>query len=513
MKNKWRYILGITMPIILWAWAGDNTITVTQNMPYAYSLTAPSADTIFMAYRSGGADSVYQTIMISTDSGKTWQEFYSTAFVDSNHYYPTEVFYYGDTLCMTYSAPVVDTYGIALDFLPFDGSDTIKDTLPLYVDTIMNLRYAMVKNGDSVGYLYISGVVKRGDSTILFVSKGKNTQISNTNIMLFYIEKFVNLNMDLNLADFDAYYVGQDSVMLVFTETVDTPGYHAVYADVYLDTMGIYFIPEPLASFKKIKETHESKEAVFAYTCGMLNWAILDSVDLYFFYSADKALSSIDSVEFPYNDNYDEIQMIDMVQWHGLYCFTSGFNLSFVGVTPDGNYNVWFSDISIDDDTLAFYRTPVKISDSGYSYYIFNSALYYNSLKPRIKDIQNKAIPYIVWNYDYSTWNGVFLFYDSTAFRIDGYNYYSGIKNHREIYEGKLSIQNTRSRLILSSNLLKGDVQVSILDATGRVVERKTLKGLNGRGTINIKGLKKGVYFVIVKEKSRNLKGKFVKLK
>ncbi len=492
----------IFMLLILWAWGNDADITTSQYMPESYQLFAVNTDTIFMIYRYKTApDTTYETVMRSTDSGKTWG-FYTGLYLPGQlcDYRECDITYFNDTLFVIFPQQHSVAFARFSDSIHYSQPNT---SYTYTLDTAFNIKTEIVRYGGDI-YFYTAAVSKKGDTTKLVVTRS----IDHAGTWETVIERPITTvnSIHMKLLDFDAFALSSDSLKLVPTYSYydENSNTYAVYSEIWGDTLGPEaYIIHGMAILKITDSNHES-------ACDIMNnmtvWAIKDSGKLFFAYTTDD-LNSLNTIEYPYNTDYVELNGIDMVSWSTF--LASGFNLSYAGTTT-GNINVYFEEITISAGALSF-SEPILVSDSGYSSYIFNFSPY---VKPRIRNIADISIPYIVWNNDYSHLSGSppILFFDSTTYRIDGMAISSSVNEQKRKPVVPLKLYASGNTLDISLPQENRKFNVSIIDISGRTVLKRVLQFNNGSATIDITTLKSGVYLISLKNASGKFKGKFVKI-
>ncbi len=344
---------------------------------------------------------------------------------------------------------------------------------------------------------------KSGDTTIFEVQRSDDHGATWSTIIRRIISYSTSLK--LRLLDFEASSIASDSVMFLYVESYHdtTSDDYAVYTEVWVDALS--GTPTNITGLFPLKYTGSVIDAAASILGTSIVWAIADTGTLFFAWSTDTG-NTVDTMSYPYNDEFSYISGLDIASWYFLW--SSGFDLTFIGNSPYGQ-KVWVQKIYFDGDSISFSEPPGIVSDTTSYTYIFNFSPYY---KPRIKYTWNLFIPGIMWHLDYSHLTGSppCLFYDSTQFYFD-YSTYTGIKENKN-RKSILSVKINGNTLFASSTALKGIAKVKIVDITGRVVANKVATPHNNTVSTDITSLRRGIYFITIETNNIQLKGKFVKM-
>ena len=502
----YKKLLLVFVPVLLWAWGNDYYIRSIPYMAQSYDILIQSTDNDYHLLRYCEGDTLIQFLRGSSDSGKTW-DIYFSGFGRTNY-------------CKNEDVSLFSMQDSIVVYFPLDGLKTftfiIRDTNIYYpnertftinnVDTIINTKFRVIYNSGDWEF-YLGGIARNGDTSLLIT--WRSTDHGSTWEEIIHRAYTTVTDIHTFLLDFDVYRESPDSILIVPTVSYKNQSSenYAVYAEFYRYNLSTNHATL-IAPFTPLKITGSYHEATCSIRNDLVAWAIVDTGILYFVWTKDKG-ANYNSMEYPYQSSFDYISGVDMVPWT---LFSGGFNLAFIG-TSGGITNVWYHELFDTGDSINFSTDgPQQVSDSGVYTFLLNSSPYYH---PKIRNMNEIANPYITWHVDFSHFGGVppTFQYDSARFYIDWMTNPTGVKENKQPVTAMLQIKNRNNILELSSDYIHGSTDVQIMDITGRCLIKKRFNGAYKSLNIDIADLKGGVYFVSLKAQNRLLQGKFIKVR
>ncbi len=501
--NK-RLIAILFLPVLLFAWGNDITITMNRDtLPASYDIAIPNQyTTLFVKrVRYSPENLTRESVFISKDSCKTWQHIYTYQTITPTLTNRVSIDFLNDSMVLYF--PEYNSCKVILTSFNTDTDSVFIYSISLPLDTVMGQMLKIERNSL---HFYISAIGKSQDTTI-FVLKRSDDNGSSWHTVLY---RPITSSQDINLTllDFDANARTYDSVYITYLLSYHNKTNDAryIYYETLLDIMNT--TPALIKPLTPIKHINSWYDASVSYIKDTLLCAILDTGILYFGYSTTPE-DTIHIFEYPFMGDFDNIYSISMTRW--IDQFSAGCDVAFVG-SYGGISHIFYQKVTL-TDSFPYFSPPIQVSDSPIYTYYLNPSPYYT---PRIKNRYNLLYPSIVWHRDYASISGdppLFL-YDSTRFYIDFLSNVGINMNRNNNYPTPLSISIKGTRLVASSPFLDNTVNLRIINLEGRIVLDRVIQSNKNSIQLDISRLKNSVYFILIQTKDNTvLKGKFAKIR